>query len=141
MLSLPLIDGNLNIVLRRALFELFGFLASSVREMRVSRSELHEIVITVTRILMQRSPRLYRVCTVSWRVGLQSLSRIGLLKKLRFLINQSGLRTLVKCFNRKLFPEDPDILRILYNEIVQRGLQDTLYVEDIIILYKKLVGK
>ncbi|EZA47690.1 hypothetical protein X777_15438 [Ooceraea biroi] len=108
--------------------------------MKVSKTELYEIVFTVTRILMQRSPHLSRMCNVTWRSRLQSLSRNGLLRKLQFLINHSDLRTIVKCFNRRLFANDPDILCILYNEIVRRGLQDAVYVENISRTYMKLSG-
>ncbi|KAH0949871.1 hypothetical protein HN011_001994 [Eciton burchellii] len=112
-----------------------------MRDMRVSRMELYEIVMMVTRMSVQRSPRLYRMCNTAWRSRLQDLSRFGLLKKLQFLINHSNLRMIVKCFNQRLFANDPDILCVLYNEIVQRGLQDTVYVEDIIETYRRLDGK
>lgn len=105
------------------------------------REELYEIVITVTRIIVQRSTRLHRVCNVTWRARLCSLSRKGLLQKLRFLINHLDLRMIVRCFNRGLFADDPDILSIGYNEIVRRGLRDTVYVEAVVKKYEDLYGK
>lgn len=107
--------------------------------MSVQESELYEIVITVTRILVQRSLHFSRMCDAAWRYRLRNLSRKDLLKKLQFLINHLDLRTIKKCFNRGLF-SDLDILRITYNEIVRRGVQNTFYVEPIIKVYK-LCGK
>jgi len=100
------------------------------------REDLYEVVITITRIIVQRSVRLHRVCNASWRTHLCSLSRKGLLQKLRYLINHLDLRTIVKCFNRGLFADDPDILSIAYNEIVRRGLRDATYVEAIVKKYE-----
>ncbi|XP_071555235.1 adenosine deaminase acting on RNA isoform X1 [Temnothorax nylanderi] len=100
------------------------------------RQDLYEIVITITRIAVQRSTRLYRVCNVTWRAQLCSLPRRGLLQKLRYLINHLDLRTIVKCFNRGLFADDPDILYIGYNEIVRRGVRDSLYVEAVVKKYE-----
>lgn len=109
--------------------------------MSVQKKDLYKIVMMMTRILVQRSSRLYRVCNVMWRSRLRSLSRKGLLKKLRFLINHMDLRTIVKCFNRGLFADDPDIICVGYNEIVRRRLHNTVYVEAIVNKYKKLYGK
>ncbi|XP_024889204.1 uncharacterized protein LOC112465705 [Temnothorax curvispinosus] len=107
----------------------------------VRHQDLYEIVITITRIAVQRSTRLYRVCNVTWRAQLCSLPRRGLLQKLRYLINHLDLRTIVKCFNRGLFADDPDILYIGYNEIVRRGVRDSLYVEAVVKKYENLQGK
>ncbi|XP_071632242.1 adenosine deaminase acting on RNA isoform X3 [Temnothorax longispinosus] len=104
----------------------------------VRYQDLYEIVITITRIAVQRSTRLYRVCNVTWRAQLCSLPRRGLLQKLRYLINHLDLRTIVKCFNRGLFADDPDILYIGYNEIVRRGVRDSLYVEAVVKKYENL---
>jgi len=90
---------------------------------------------------MQRSVHLYQVCNASWRTHLRSLSRKGLLQKLRYLINHLDLRIIVKCFNRGLFADDPDILSIAYNEIVRRGLRDATYVEAIMKKHEELHGK
>lgn len=110
-------------------------------EMNVSRADLYEIVITVTRILVQRSQSLHRVCDSAWRSRLCTLSRKGLLKKLRFLINHADLRTIVKCFNRGIFADDPGIICIVYDEIVLRGLHNTVYVEGIVRQYKRYYRK
>ncbi|KYN43965.1 hypothetical protein ALC56_01503 [Trachymyrmex septentrionalis] len=108
---------------------------------KLVRKDLYEIVIMVTRIVVQRSTRLYHVCNVTWRARLHQLSRKGLLKKLKLLINHLDLRMIVKCFNRKLFADDPDILSIGYNEIVRRGVRDTVYVETIVKKYEILHSK
>lgn len=72
---------------------------------------------------------------------MSNLSRKGLLQKLRFLINHLDLRTIVKCFDRGLFGDDPDILFIGYNEIVRRGVRDTMYVQAVVKKYEDLRGK
>lgn len=107
----------------------------------LSQEELYEVVITLTRITVQRSTRLDRVCNVKWRKHLRNLSCEGLLCKLRFLVNHLDLRTIVKCFDRGFFANDPDILSIVYDEIVQRGLRDAMYVEAIVKKYEKLFSK
>lgn len=58
---------------------------------------------------------------------LRYLSQAILFKKLRFLINHAHLRVIVKCYNQGLFANDNDVLHVVYNEIVQRGLRDTPY--------------
>lgn len=108
---------------------------------RLTRNDLYEVVIMLTRIVVQRSTRLYRECNVTWRAQLCSLSRKGLLLKLRYLINHLDLRMIIKCFNRGLFADDPDILFIGYNEIVRRGVRDTMYVEALVKKYETLRGK
>ncbi|XP_039313773.1 double-stranded RNA-specific editase Adar isoform X1 [Solenopsis invicta] len=102
------------------------------------REDLYEIVIVVTRLIVKRSTRLHRVCNVTWRAGLCNLSRKGLLQKLRFLINHLDLRTMVRCFDRGLFANDPDIIAIGYKEIVQRGVRDAVYVEAIVRKYENV---
>jgi len=120
-----------------ALLQLLFPVLKRVCEMsKLVRKDLYEIVIMVTRIVVQRSTRLYHVCNVTWRARLHQLSRKGLLKKLTLLINHLDLRMIVKCFNRKLFADDPDILSIGYNEIVRRGVRDTVYVEAIVKKYE-----
>ncbi|XP_070511692.1 adenosine deaminase acting on RNA isoform X2 [Cardiocondyla obscurior] len=101
----------------------------------LARQDLYEIVITLMRITVQRSMRIQRVCNVTWRARLTRLSRKSLLQKLRYFINHLDLRTIVKCFNHGLFAGDPDILFILYTEIVQRGVHDAMYVEAVVKSY------
>lgn len=101
-------------------------------------NNLYEVVITITRILVKRSLRLYKVCDFAWRSRLRGLSRKALLKKLRFLLNHSDLRTIVRCFNQGVFIGGTDILCVVYDEIVLRGLHNTAYVENIVAEYKRL---
>ncbi|XP_011644967.1 double-stranded RNA-specific editase Adar isoform X2 [Pogonomyrmex barbatus] len=101
-------------------------------KMYVQWKDLYEIVITITRMIAQRSAHLHRVCNVRWRANLASLPRRGLLQKLQFLINHMSLRMIVKCFNYSLFADDPDIFAIIYNEITRRGMRDAAYVEAIV---------
>lgn len=106
-----------------------------------AKSDLYVIVITLTRILIQRSAHLRRVCNNTWRRRLRNLSRVFLLRKLQFLINHAHLRIIVKCYNQGLFTNDRDILRIIYNEIVQRGLRDKPYYKIIVNRYEEQHGK
>lgn len=119
-------------------------LLSHVCEMsRLTWKNLHGVVILLTRIVLQRSTHVcvHRVCGVTWRARLYGLSRVGLLRKLRYLINHLDLRMIVKCFNRGLFADDPDILHIAYGEVVRRGVRDTAYVEALVKKYEYLRGK
>lgn len=101
---------------------------------------LHIIAIKLLSVLIQRSPYLRSVCTSTWRRRLRKLDRTSLLKKLKFLINHADARILVKCHNKDLF-NDPDVHRIVYEEIVQRGLREADYVKDIINSYTERRGK
>ena len=102
---------------------------------------LYEIISKVQRILISYSPYLRRVCNSTWCARLRNLSRKALLKKFKFLISRSGLRIIIKCYNKDLFTDDSDILNIVYNEIVQRGLQNTEYVHNIVTRYNERRGK
>jgi len=102
---------------------------------------LHEIITNVQRVLIPHSPYLRRVCNSVWRSRLRNLSRKVLLKKFKFLVSHSILRIIIKCFNRGLFGNDRDIFYIVYNEIVQRGLQNTMYVQNIMDRYNDYRGK
>lgn len=105
--------------------------------MRVSKEDLHEIVYTVTRILIKRTPHFSKICNLEWRVRLRALKRNGLLRKFRFLINHLDLRTIVKCFNAGLLSTDCDILCILYDELVLRGVANEIYVKCIVNKYRE----
>jgi len=63
------------------------------------------------------------------------------LKKFKFLISHSILCIIIKCFNRGLFGNDRDIFHIVYNEIVQRELQNTMYVQNIVGRYNEYRDK
>lgn len=102
---------------------------------------LLDIITKVQRVLITRSPYLRRVCNSVWCARLQNLPRKALLKKFKFLINHSALHTIIKCFNRGLFANDRDILHIVYDEIMQRGLQNTAYVQNIVNRYTEQRGK
>ncbi|XP_039309882.1 uncharacterized protein LOC120358725 [Solenopsis invicta] len=96
---------------------------------------LREIIIKVQSVLIPRSSYLRRVCNRAWCTHLRSDSRQTLFKKFKFLINHTTLRNIIKCFNRGLFSGDRDILYIIYNEIVRRGLHNTAYVKNIVSRY------
>jgi len=69
---------------------------------------------------------------------LQNLSRKTLLKNfiIKFLISHSILRIIVKCFNRGLFI-NRDNFHIVYNKIMKHGLQNTAYIQNIMIKYNE----
>jgi hypothetical protein len=102
---------------------------------------LREIITKVQSVLIPRSPYLRRTCNRVWCIHLRGHARQTLLKKFKFLINHSTLRNIIKCFNYGLFAGDRDILHIVYNEIVQRGLQNTAYVKNIVSRYEERRGK
>lgn len=102
---------------------------------------LYELIITLVRRLAQRSTYLRRICNYTWRRRLRGLSRALLLKKLQFLINHAYLRDIMKCYNQGLFADDSDILCIIYNEIVHRGLRDAPYCKTIVNRYEEPRGK
>lgn len=102
---------------------------------------LREIIIKVQSVLIPRSSYLRRVCNRAWCTHLRSDSRQTLLKKFKFLINHTTLRNIIKCFNRGLFSGDRDILHIIYNEIVRRGLHNTAYVKNIVSRYDERRSK
>lgn len=104
------------------------------------RENIYNIIIKLTRILIQRSSSVRRVCNRVWRLRLPTLSAASLLKKLRFLINKSDLRTIVRCFNHGIFTDDPDVICLVRNEIVSRGLGHTVYVQNIIKQYNIYYG-
>lgn len=109
----------------------------------LTRENLYEVVILLTRIVLRRSTHVYvhRVCDVTRRARLCHLSREGLLAKARYLINHLDLRMIVRCFDRGLFADDPDILHIAYREIARRGVRDVAYVEALVKRYRQLRGK
>ena len=98
---------------------------------------LYDVIITLARRLAQRSTYLRRICNNAWHRRLRNLPRAVLIRKFRFLINNAHLRDIVKCFNQGLFAHNRDVLRIVYNEIVQRGLRDAPYCKPIVNRYEE----
>lgn len=119
------------------------FFSRACEMITLPREDLHEVVILLTRIVLRRSTHVcvHRVCDVTWRAHLCYLSRGGLLRKVRYLINHLDLRMIVRCFDRGLFADDPDILQIAYREIVRRGVRDAAYVEALVKKYEHLRGE
>ena len=98
-------------------------------------------MIHVLSIALNREKTIKLFCQYDYCSNLKKMTIQELVRKLKFILGMCGLHTMMYMFNRGIFHDEKEVIRIVGNLIERRGLLNSPRCYHLMVQYRSIIGK